>query len=136
MTYQAFNMCPFTIASIGGGASIGGIGSEKYVWTHSPCLGMNCRLWVFKYDDAGEVMAEGCSLQFIGLNNDDIQRNNITKEKIAKENATDYRSDTYCNTCKFAVNKSGLFSDKFICSISNNEVSPTHYCDKHTSLCS
>ena len=119
-------MCPFTVSSIGGGASIGGIGAEKYTWTHSPCLERNCRLWIFKFDESGEICAEGCSLQFLGLNQKEIEKNNKIKTEITNQN-----SYKYCNTCKHVSNKSGLFSDKYFCTISETEVSPVFVCEKY-----
>lgn len=73
--YQLFNMCPFAMASVGGGGSFNGVGSESYTWTHVPCLKDNCRLWNYKLDEKGEIYAQGCSLQFIGFNKDEIIKN-------------------------------------------------------------
>jgi hypothetical protein len=43
--YALQSMCPFTIASIGGGGGVGGFSSEHYTWKHSPCMGVYCHLW-------------------------------------------------------------------------------------------
>ena len=73
--YTPFEMCPFTQVSVGGGATIGGIGGERYVWTHGRCIGQYCRLYTYKFDENGEVYAEGCNLQFLGLSADEIRLN-------------------------------------------------------------
>ncbi|MBU1045109.1 MAG: hypothetical protein KJ915_12015 [Candidatus Omnitrophica bacterium] len=83
--YQLFNMCPFSVASIGGGGSFLGVGSESYTWTHFHCLKSNCRLWVYKVDEKGEIFAEGCSLQFVGLNKNEISKNQEIKNKKIEE---------------------------------------------------
>jgi hypothetical protein len=68
MDYQLFNMCPFTVASIGGEVTVMGSGQGQYTWTHSPCIKETCRLWTYKVDEKGEIYAEGCSFQLVGLN--------------------------------------------------------------------
>ena len=44
-SYSLFTMCPFTVASVGGGGTIAGIGAESYTWQHFPCIGAYCALW-------------------------------------------------------------------------------------------
>ncbi|MFH2139008.1 MAG: zinc ribbon domain-containing protein [Candidatus Omnitrophota bacterium] len=112
--YQLFDMCPFTMASIGGGGSFGGVGSESYTWTHSTCLKSNCRLWTYKVDEKGEIFAEGCSLQFIGLNKNEISKNFEIKNKIIAGN--DSEGTKACPYCGESVKKAAIkcrFCGKF-----------------------
>ncbi len=41
--YIPFNMCPFTIAQVGGGGGIG-FDVQSSVWTHSQCMERNCKM--------------------------------------------------------------------------------------------
>jgi len=58
--YFKGNMCPFTIASIGGTeAAFGGSTLEHYEWKHLECIGEYCRLWDDKAKECSfKVMAE------------------------------------------------------------------------------
>ena len=87
--YELFNMCPFAMASVGGGGGFLGVESENYTWTHISCLECNCRLWTYKTDENGEVYAQGCSLQFVGLNKKEIDKNFEIKNKIIEENKSE-----------------------------------------------
>lgn len=80
--YKLFNMCPFTMAEIGGGGSISGWGGELYTWTHNECIGMYCRLWTFVPRENGEEAFQGCSLELIGKDTSDMEYNEIVKEYI------------------------------------------------------
>jgi len=82
--YQPFNMCPFTMAQIGGGGGIG-FDVQSYTWVHSPCMKTNCRLWVYKFEKE-EVWTQGCSLQFLGLSDEGIKKDFALKTKLIKEN--------------------------------------------------
>jgi hypothetical protein len=131
MEYQLFNMCPFAVASIGGGGSFGGVGSESYTWTHYSCLESNCKLWIYKLNEKGEVCAEGCSLQFIGLNKDEINKNFEIKNKIiAEANAKTARIERreFCESCKYG--KSRLFGP-MNCGITGKLVSLKDWCEKY-----
>jgi hypothetical protein len=81
--YPFFDICPFTVAKVGGGGGIG-FDVQSYTWIHSPCLKEHCRLWTYKFDDEKKVFAEGCSMQFMGLSNDEIKRNQEEKKRLAE----------------------------------------------------
>jgi hypothetical protein len=115
-------MCPFAVASIGGGGSVMGVGSEKYTWTHYQCLERNCRLWTFKLDENGSTYTEGCSLQFIGLSKDEIIKNNDMKIGIVERIA---RGD-FCETCAYA--KKHFLSDP-TCEKLNKTVNKKSWCE-------
>ncbi len=89
MGYIRYGMCPFAVASIGGGMSIDGVGSEKYTWTHYLCLAENCKIWTYKINQQGEVYAEGCSMQFAGLTQDEIIRNSKIKSGLLQQKCVD-----------------------------------------------
>ncbi len=82
--YVPFDMCPFTQVKVGGGGSIGGFGGESYVWTHGQCIGQFCRLYTFKFDENGQVYAQGCNLQFLGLTPDEIRLNFELKNQMTQ----------------------------------------------------
>ena len=82
--YQPFNMCPFTIASVGGGGGIG-FDIQSYTWTHSPCMETNCKLWTYKVDSEGKIYAEGCHFEFLSLSKEEILRNKEIKEEGKKK---------------------------------------------------
>jgi len=71
--YKMLEMCPFTMAQIGGGGGIG-FDVQSYVWTHNQCIHANCRLWTVKKTKAGEIF-EGCAFQFSGFSEEDIREN-------------------------------------------------------------
>ena len=75
--YQKHDMCPFTVAKIGGGGTVAGFGGESYTCTHSPCIRDLCRLWVVKKVAKGDetYYTEGCALQFLGLSAEEIDVN-------------------------------------------------------------
>ena len=77
-------MCPFTQVKIGGGGGIG-FDVESYVWTHGRCIGTFCRLYTYKFDSDGEIYAEGCNFQFLGLSREEIQQNFALKNKIIEQ---------------------------------------------------
>ena len=83
--YQIFDMCPFTMAKIGG---TGGFAyhQDSFIWTHNPCLREHCRLWTYKIDSNKQVYAEGCSMQFIGLSEEEIRKNFELKTEIIEKN--------------------------------------------------
>ena len=74
-SYHLFDMCPFGMAQTGKGLSIVGFGDAKNKWQHARCMQQYCRLWTWKNDEKGEVYAQGCSLQFLGLSKEEIKRN-------------------------------------------------------------
>jgi len=80
--YKLFSTCPFTVSQIGGGGGFGGIDIQSYVWTHRECLMEHCRLWTYRLDAEQKVIAEGCSLQFIGLSDEQVQKNDGIKKGI------------------------------------------------------
>lgn len=80
-TYQLFDMCPFNMAQTGKGLSIVGFGETKNKWQHARCIQKYCRLWTWKTDDTGAVYGQGCSLQFLGLNKGEIERNFLLKNR-------------------------------------------------------
>ena len=47
----------------------------------------HCRLWIYKTSEKGEIYAQGCSLQFLGLSQEEITKNFTIKNKqiLAKE---------------------------------------------------
>jgi hypothetical protein len=73
--YQLFNMCPFNMAQTGRGLSIVGFSESKNKWQHARCMQKYCRLWTWKIDENGAVYGQGCSLQFLGLSKEEIERN-------------------------------------------------------------
>jgi len=130
MEYQLFNMCPFTIASVGGGGSFAGVGSESYTWTHSPCLEGNCRLWTYKLDEKGEVYVQGCSLQFIGLNKEEIIKNLEIKNKIiteTNEKAERITRGDFCETCMHIESR---FLGDSTCQLTGKVIDKKHWCEK------
>jgi hypothetical protein len=59
--YFKGNMCPFTVASIGGTDQVyPGVGSiSHYTWKHLECIGRFCRLWDNKENECSfKVMVE------------------------------------------------------------------------------
>jgi DNA repair exonuclease SbcCD ATPase subunit len=80
-TYQLFDMCPFNMAQTGKGLSIVGFGESKNKWQHARCMQKYCRLWTWKTDENGEVYGQGCSLQFLGLNKEEIKKNFLLKNR-------------------------------------------------------
>jgi actin-related protein len=80
-TYQLFDMCPFNMAQTGKGLSIVGFGETKNKWQHARCMQKYCRLWTWKTDDTGAVYGQGCSLQFLGLNKGEIEKNFLLKNR-------------------------------------------------------
>ena len=49
----------------------------------------NCRLWTYKTNEKGEIYAQGCSMQFMGLNEEEIKRNfTIKNTKILQEESS------------------------------------------------
>lgn len=80
--YALFDMCPFTQVQIGGGGGIG-FDIQQYVWTHGQCIRYYCKLYVAKFDEqTGQVYAEGCSLQFLGLTQLEILQNMALRERM------------------------------------------------------
>ncbi|MFC1845211.1 hypothetical protein ACFLZ5_10565, partial [Thermodesulfobacteriota bacterium] len=87
--YQVFDMCPFVIAQRDTGLSFPGFGETKNKWQHGSCMKENCRLWTYKIAEKGEVFAQGCSLQFLGLSEEEIRRNfTIKNTRILQEEST------------------------------------------------
>ena len=80
-TYQLFDMCPFNMAQTGKGLSIVGFGESKNKWQHARCMQKYCRLWTWKTTENGEVYGQGCSLQFLGLNKGEIEKNFLLKNR-------------------------------------------------------
>src|SRR5210317_961225 len=80
-TYQLFDMCPFNMAQTGKSLSIVGFGETKNKWQHARCMQKYCRLWTWKTDDTGAVYGQGCSLQFLGLNKGEIEKNFLLKNR-------------------------------------------------------
>jgi hypothetical protein len=73
--YQLFDMCPFNMAQTGRGLSIAGFGESKNKWQHARCMQKYCRLWTWKIDENGVAYGQGCSLQFLGLSKEEIEKN-------------------------------------------------------------
>jgi len=87
--YQLFDMCPFGIAQTGKGLSIAGFGETKHKPQHVRCMQKFCRLWTWKTTADDEVYAQGCSLQFIGLSKEEIERNFMIKNtQILEDSGT------------------------------------------------
>ena len=86
-TYLLFDMCPFGMATSGKGISIVGFGDTKNKGVHTRCIQKFCRLWTWKIAENGEVYAQGCSLQFLGLSKEEITRNFSIKNKQILEEA-------------------------------------------------
>ena len=68
-------MCPFAIAQTGKGLSIAGFGETKNKFQHGRCIQKYCRLWTWKTNEEGDIYAQGCSLQFLGLSKEEIEKN-------------------------------------------------------------
>lgn len=83
--YVPFNMCPLTQVKVGGSLTVGGTGGGSYVWSHSPCMGSFCKLYAFKFDEQGELYAEGCNLEFQGMTEEEIKQNIQAKVAIMNE---------------------------------------------------
>ena len=86
--YKKLDMCPFTVAKIGGGGGVG-FDIESYVWTHSPCIRDLCRLWVVRKvaTENGTFYTHGCSLQFLGQTPEEIEMNYKLRESDAPDTA-------------------------------------------------
>ncbi len=91
--YALFGMCPLTQVKIGGGLTLGGVGTSEYVWTHGECIGKFCRLYTYKLDENGEIYAQGCNLQFLGLTRDEINQNFDIKNAIISEHNDQVRAE-------------------------------------------
>ena len=86
-TYQLFDMCPFGMAQTGKGLSIVGFGETKNKWQHARCMQKYCRLWTWKTDKKGVIYAQGCSLQFLGLSKEEIEKNfSIKNTELLEDN--------------------------------------------------
>ena len=85
---QLFDMCPFTMVQTGKGLSIAGFGETKNKFQHGRCMQKYCRLWTLKINEKGDTYAQGCSLQFLGLNKEEIEQNFTLKN-------TQILEDTY-----------------------------------------
>ncbi len=84
--YQLFDMCPFVIAQYGKGLSFAGFGETKNKSQHGCCMKEYCRLWTYRTAENGEIYAQGCSLQFLGLNEEEIKKNfSIKNTRILQE---------------------------------------------------
>jgi hypothetical protein len=84
--YQLFDMCPFVIAQSGKGLSFAGFGETKNKSQHGCCMKEYCRLWTYRTAENGEIFAQGCSLQFLGLNEEEIKKNfSIKNTRILQE---------------------------------------------------
>lgn len=81
--YQLFNMCPFTMAQVGGGGGVG-FDVQAYVWTHGPCMKQYCKLWRYKKAEDGK-MYEGCVFEYMGLNIETIKENKEMQTKLIDE---------------------------------------------------
>jgi hypothetical protein len=86
--YHLFDMCPFAIAQTGKGLSIAVFGENKNKWQHGRCMQKYCRLWTMKFADNGDILAQGCSLQFLGLSKEEVENN-------FKYKNTEILEDTY-----------------------------------------
>ena len=85
--YQLFDMCPFALAQAGKGLAIAGIGDKKSKWQQLRCIKKYCRLWTLKINSNGEVYAQGCSMQFQGLSEEEIIKNFAIKNTRILEEA-------------------------------------------------
>ena len=85
--YQLFDMCPFGTLHPGKGLSLVGFGEAKNKLQHTRCMQKYCRLWTWKTDAEGEIYGQGCSLQFLGLNREEIKNNFFIKNKQILEDA-------------------------------------------------
>jgi len=134
--YEPFSMCPFAMASVGGGGSVGGIGAESYTWTHVQCLERACVLWQFKIDESGEQYAEGCALQFLGSSRAEIAinidfRQGLLNNKLEAQRAEEERKTQgkFCLSCKH-FNQS--WRTGLTCSLSQETVEVDHYCNNYS----
>jgi hypothetical protein len=92
MNYIRFGMCPFTLTKTKGvGIAIDGIASSVQELSHLPCMGQNCKMWIFKKDINNKIVA-GCAVQLNGLTMEEIKQDIQIKE--------DLRSNI-CVDCKF-----------------------------------
>ena len=98
MNYKPFGMCPFSVASVGGGSHIMGVGSESYAWTHYRCLAENCKLWTNKKTSDGTIY-QGCIFEFMGLSDDEISLNFDLKEAILSQDKRQLEKSMICPKC-------------------------------------
>ena len=87
--YQIFDMCPFVIAQRDTGLSFPGFGETKNKWQHGSCMKEHCRLWTYRISEEDDVYAQGCSLQFLGLSEEEIKKNfTIKNTRILQEESS------------------------------------------------
>lgn len=83
---QLYNICPFTIFETRTPDDVGDSNGNAYVWKHKECIREYCRLWTYKAGKDGSPRYEGCSLEFIGCSDKEIELNQKIRKEVTDKN--------------------------------------------------